>query len=133
MASNISYLLMQKTKSFETFSYDFYTVSIEHRKWLKKVGILRVKCEVDNYTPVNGQIDRKVERAIEIFCLQSCSLVIGILGRSRREKTLHIVLIFIKELPNINLAHTGPTLQCKKLQFGQKPNLYFCCYQNQKD
>ena len=43
MATNISYILMHKSKFFETFLNNLQTVSIEYRKRLKKVGILRVK------------------------------------------------------------------------------------------
>ena len=43
MATNISYILMHKSKFFETFLNNLQTVSIEYRKQLKKVGILRVK------------------------------------------------------------------------------------------
>ena len=45
MATNISYILMHKSKFFETFLNNLQTVSIEYRKRLKKVGILRVKHE----------------------------------------------------------------------------------------
>ena len=43
MATNISYILMHKSNFFETFLNNLQTVSIQCRKQLKKVGILRVK------------------------------------------------------------------------------------------
>ena len=43
MATNINYILMHKSKFFETFLNNLQTVSIEYQKRLKKVGILRVK------------------------------------------------------------------------------------------
>ena len=45
MATNISHILMQKSKFFETFLNDLQTVSIKYRKRLKKVGILRVNLD----------------------------------------------------------------------------------------
>ena len=46
MATNISYILIQKSMFFETFLNYLQTVSIEYQKRLKKVGILRVKDKV---------------------------------------------------------------------------------------
>ena len=46
MATNIRYVLKHKSKFFDTFFNDLQTVSIEYRKWLKKVGILRVKYQL---------------------------------------------------------------------------------------
>ena len=43
MATNISYILIHKSKFFEIFLNDLQTVSKEYQKRLKKVGILRVE------------------------------------------------------------------------------------------
>ena len=56
MATNISYMLMHKSKFFETFLNNLQTVSKEYRKRLKKVGILRVKEKVEMKSKIQSKL-----------------------------------------------------------------------------
>ena len=47
MATNISYVLKHKSKFFDILLNDLQTVSKEYQKRLKKVGILRVKKDIN--------------------------------------------------------------------------------------
>ena len=77
MATNISYILMHKSKFFETFLNNLQTVSIECQKRLKRIGILRVKVPYGKDNGVLKQIIYFI--SLSIFWLsgfQSCFMLL---------------------------------------------------------
>ena len=58
MTTNINYVLIYKTKFFETFLNDLQTLSEEYQKRLKRVGVLGVN--------MNEQIEIESIVSIEI-------------------------------------------------------------------
>ena len=60
MATNISHVLIQKSRFYETFLSILQTVSEEYQKRLKKVGILRVKLDITlHFTNIIGFLVNK--------------------------------------------------------------------------